>query len=240
VRDSIPTAASFVSSSSRPKPYAGFKPEFHKPCCARPRDATQLAVFSLQTCISAVVRESEYLSTHARGTQQHLSPQAFFPASSSETTAAHLNPRPRPPHRHCTPHFTLDDAAFWFADHTTLHPSIILIQPVLPPCDPHPGTLSTLIRFSQLRGNASCLSQPPILDSPTPALGHLQHLCLSHHSTTYGLDDGHYCNRSDTLSASFAKGVSPAFLLWTTPNPTPPPIAIARWPKPLTTSSTLR
>ena len=57
---------------------------------ARPRDAAHLAVFpSLQTCISAEVRESEYLST-----QQHRTSALFFPASSSETTAAHLNPRP--------------------------------------------------------------------------------------------------------------------------------------------------
>lgn len=57
---------------------------------ARPRDAAHPAVFpSLQTCISAEVRESEYLST-----QQHRTSALFFPASSSETTAAHLNPRP--------------------------------------------------------------------------------------------------------------------------------------------------
>jgi len=94
--------------------------------------------------------------------------------------------------RHCTPHSPSHlTTPAWLAYHhrpptnycfLALH-RIILIQPVSACCDPHPGTLSTLIRFSQLRGNASCLSQPPILDSPTPALGHLQHLCLSHHHT---------------------------------------------------------
>lgn len=158
---------------------------------ARPRDAAHLAVFSLQTCISAEGRESEYLSTQQHRTAPHLSP--LLPGAIVRDNRRTSQPSSTKT-RHCTHAalaFTLDDARLACIPPQTTHyyhyclalHRIILIQPVSACCDPHPGTLSTLIRFSQLRGNASCLSQPPILDSPTPALGHLQHLCLSHHHT---------------------------------------------------------
>lgn len=131
--------------------------------------------------------------------RESVSQRARVPEYAAPQPSSSRRHRPRqPPHistlvhqdktLHAALAFTLDDARLACIPPQTTHyflalHRIILIQPVSACCDPHPGTLSTLIRFSQLRGNASCLSQPPILDSPTPALGHLQHLCFSHHQT---------------------------------------------------------
>lgn len=189
MRDSIVCCSrSFVSSSSHLrlipscKLYAGLESEIpSSPCSAllstKGRNATsRLLSPDLHLGGSQRVRVPEYAAPQPSSSSRRHRPRQPPHCTSQPST--------RPPRHDTALAFTLDDAALACIpsyDHAAS--SIILIQPVSASADPHPGTLSTLIRFSQLRGNASCLSQPPILDSPTPALGHLQPLCFSHHHT---------------------------------------------------------
>jgi hypothetical protein len=112
---------------------------------------------SLQTCISVVVRESEYLST------LDLSPS--FPGVIVRDNRLASSILGLQDTTHSTSRLTSSTSPRLSDNVRLVLHNIILIHPVSACCDPHPGTLSTLIRSSQRRGNASCVSQPPILDS---------------------------------------------------------------------------